>query len=87
MFAEFRHVLLPGRYLLLCFQTGDGERQRLTQRFGREIVLDHYWRTPESVAERLTDAGAEVQARVVLEPEGGATRPRAFLPARRPEQS
>ncbi|WP_245873882.1 class I SAM-dependent DNA methyltransferase [Streptomyces phaeoluteigriseus] len=82
--AEFRRVLVPGGYLLLCFQTGNGERQRLTERFGRRIVLDYYWRTPESVAARLTEAGLDVQARVALEPEGGATRPRAFLLARRP---
>jgi SAM-dependent methyltransferase len=82
VFAEFRRVLAPGGYLLLCFQTGTGERQHVAERFGHEIALDYYWRTAESVAGHLTEAGLAVQARVVLEPEGGATRPRAFLLAR-----
>jgi SAM-dependent methyltransferase len=82
VFAEFRRVLAPGGYLLLCFQTGTGERQHVAERFGHEIALDYYWRTAESVAGHLTEAGLAVQARVVLEPEGGATRPRAFMLAR-----
>jgi SAM-dependent methyltransferase len=40
--AEFRRVLVPGGYLLLAFQTGDGERRRLTERFGCEVSLDYY---------------------------------------------
>ncbi|GKQ40939.1 class I SAM-dependent methyltransferase [Streptomyces sp. A012304] len=82
--AEFRRVLAPGGYLLLAFQTGDGETQRLTERFGREICLDYHWRDPETVAGQLVRAGLEMRARVVLEPDEGAKRPRAFLLAHRP---
>jgi SAM-dependent methyltransferase len=84
--AEFRRVLVPGGYLLLAFQTGDGERRRLTERFGCEVSLDYYWRDPETVVGRLREAGLVLQGRVVLEPDDVGTRPRAFLLARRPEE-
>jgi SAM-dependent methyltransferase len=83
--AEFRRVLVPGGYLLLAFQTGDGEEQHLSERFGHEISLDYFWRRPETVADRLAETGLEVQARVVLEPDAGLTRARAFLLARKPD--
>lgn len=83
--GEFRRVLADGGELLLAFQTGDGERQHLTERFGREISLDCHWRDPETVAAGLTDAGFEIRARMVLEPDGKTKRPRAFLFARTPD--
>lgn len=85
VFAEFHRVLVPGAPVLLAFQSGaaDGHR-RLTERFGQRISLDYYWRTPESVAARLQQAGLELYARVVREPEDGETLPRAFLLARKP---
>ncbi|MFF8970710.1 class I SAM-dependent DNA methyltransferase [Streptomyces sp. NPDC014995] len=83
--GEFRRVLVPGGCLLLAFQTGNGEQQRLTERFGQEIRLDYFWRDPETVADLLLDTGFDMRARVVLEPDKGAKRPGAFLLARRPE--
>ncbi|MFC4499738.1 MULTISPECIES: class I SAM-dependent DNA methyltransferase [Streptomyces] len=81
---EFRRVLVPGGYLLLAFQTGDGEQEHLAERFGHGIALDYYWRDPDAVADLLGEAGLDVRAQVVLEPDEGAKRPRAFLLARRP---
>ncbi|MET7457149.1 methyltransferase domain-containing protein [Streptomyces sp. NPDC005574] len=87
VFAEFHRVLVPGGHVLLCFQTADeDDRMHLAERFGQEISLDYYWRTPETVAGLLTAAGLDVQARVRLEPPADAKRPRAFLLARKPEQ-
>ncbi|MDK1343220.1 class I SAM-dependent methyltransferase [Streptomyces sp. 378] len=85
VFAGFHRVLLPGAPVLLGFQSGgeDGHR-RLTERFGREISLDYYWRTPDTVAGHLTRAGLHLYARVLREPEPGEKMPRAFLLARRP---
>ncbi|MFI8217659.1 class I SAM-dependent DNA methyltransferase [Streptomyces sp. NPDC085932] len=85
VFAEFRRVLVPGAPVLLAFQSGatDGHR-RLTERYGQRISLDYYWRTPESVTAVLRQAGLDLYARVVREPEDGETLPRAFLLARRP---
>ncbi|MFI8171193.1 class I SAM-dependent DNA methyltransferase [Streptomyces sp. NPDC085931] len=85
VFAEFHRVLVPGAPVLLAFQSGtaDGHR-RLTERFGQEISLDYYWRTPESVAGRLRQAGLDLYARVVREPEDEEKLPRAFLLARKP---
>ncbi|MFF5369280.1 class I SAM-dependent DNA methyltransferase [Streptomyces sp. NPDC013187] len=85
VFAEFRRVLLPGAPVLLGFQSGveDGHL-RLTERFGQEISLDCYWRTPDTVVEHLTGAGLDLRARVLREPEAGEKLPRAFLLARRP---
>ena len=85
VFGEFRRVLVPGGYLLLAFQTGDDEEQHLAERFGHDISLDYFWRRPETVADLLLDTGLEVRARVVLEPDPGSTRPRAFLLAREPD--
>jgi SAM-dependent methyltransferase len=84
VFAEFRRVLVPGGYVLLAFQVGDGERLRMTERFGQEITLDYYWRSPEAVAAALTEAGLPPQTRMVREPLDEEKRPRAFLLARKP---
>ncbi|MFG3230531.1 class I SAM-dependent DNA methyltransferase [Streptomyces antibioticus] len=85
VFREFRRVLADGGQLLLAFQTGHGEREHRTERFGREISLDYHWRDPEAVAGLLVDAGFEIRARMVLEPDDGAKRPRAYLFARTPD--
>ncbi|MFI1568259.1 class I SAM-dependent DNA methyltransferase [Streptomyces sp. NPDC020490] len=84
-FAEFHRVLVPGGHVLLGFQSGDEEgRMRLTERFGREIGLDYHWRTPETVARHLAAAGLRPTTRVLREPDGEETRPRAFVLARKP---
>ncbi|MDC0765957.1 class I SAM-dependent DNA methyltransferase [Streptomyces sp. HD] len=83
-FTEFHRVLRPGAPVLLSFQSGDTEdRLHLTERFGQEIALDYYWRTPDTVTDALTKAGLQLQARVLREPQGEEKRPRAFLLARR----
>ncbi|MFJ9540487.1 class I SAM-dependent DNA methyltransferase [Streptomyces sp. NPDC101225] len=84
VFAEFHRVLVPGGHVLLGFQSGDEDgRLRMTQRFGRDIALDYYWRTPDSVARPLAEAGLRLRARVLREPAGREKRPRAFLLARK----
>ncbi|MEV0642851.1 class I SAM-dependent methyltransferase [Streptomyces sp. NPDC050619] len=83
-FAEFHRVLVPGGHVLLAFQSGDeDERLHMTERFGHEISLDYYWRTPETVADHLTKAGLRLHARVMREPYEEEKRPRAFLLARK----
>lgn len=83
-FTEFHRVLAPGGHVLLGFQSGDEEEHlHLAERFGREISLDYYWRTPEAVAEQLVKAGLRVQARVLREPADDETRPRAYVLARK----
>lgn len=85
VFAEFHRVLVPGAPVLLAFQSGDeGGHLRVTERFGQEISLDYHWRTPDAVAGHLAEAGLELYARVLREPEGEEQRPRAFLLARKP---
>lgn len=86
-FAEFRRVLVPGGHVLLGFQSGspdgDEEHLHLAERFGHEISLDYYWRTPDTVAAHLAKADLQLQARVLREPVGDETRPRAFVLARK----
>ncbi|PNG21122.1 SAM-dependent methyltransferase [Streptomyces cahuitamycinicus] len=83
VFAGFRRVLLPGAPVLLGFQSGDEDgHQRLTERYGQEISLDYYWRTPDTVARHLEEAGLDVYAQVLRAPQGEEKMPRAFLLAR-----
>jgi SAM-dependent methyltransferase len=81
--AGFHRVLVPGGQVLLGFGSGRGdgttERQRVTERFGRPMDLDHHYRAPETVAARLAEAGLRVWARVLREPLDGEDRPRACL--------
>ncbi|OLZ70927.1 SAM-dependent methyltransferase [Streptomyces sp. IMTB 2501] len=84
-FAEFRRTLLPGGHALLAFQTAtEPGRRHLPERFGHEIDLDYYWRTPDQVSALLTEAGLELVATVRREPTAEETLARAFVLARRP---
>ncbi|MCZ0987331.1 class I SAM-dependent DNA methyltransferase [Streptomyces diastatochromogenes] len=84
-FSEFRRTLSPGAPVLLAFQSGpEPGHLHLAERFGHQIDLDYYWRTPEQVTALLTGAGLEVVATVLREPDGEETRGRAFLLARKP---
>lgn len=84
-FAELSRVLRPGAPVLLAFQSGESEdRMHLSERFGQEIALDYYWRTPDTVAAHLARAGLRLSARVVREPFGEERRPRAFVLAEKP---
>ncbi|QOV47725.1 class I SAM-dependent methyltransferase [Streptomyces chromofuscus] len=84
-FAEFHRVLRPGAPVLLSFQTTEAEDHlHISERFGHEIALDYYWRTPEQVEQLLIEAGLAPYARVRREADGGEKYARAFLLARRP---
>jgi len=86
-FAEFRRVLAPGGYLQLGFQVGDEPVHR-TAALGHAISLDFHQRQPGQVARRLAEAGLDVRARLVREPETDDDFPertqQAFLLARKP---
>ncbi|MYS12589.1 class I SAM-dependent methyltransferase [Streptomyces sp. SID4982] len=82
-FAEFHRTLRPGAPVLLAFQTGDADHMHLTERFGHEIDLDYWMRSPAAVAARLTEAGLTLVASMVREPQGEEARPRGFVLARR----
>jgi SAM-dependent methyltransferase len=86
-FAEFRRVLVPGGYLQLGFQVGDAPLHR-TQALGHPVSLDSHHRPPDQVARLLSEAGLEVRARLVREPDDGGDfperEPQAFLLARKP---
>jgi SAM-dependent methyltransferase len=83
--AEFHRTLRPGGHALLAFQTGaEPGHLHLPERFGHEIDLHYYWRTPEQVTEVLTGAGLELVATVRREPAAEETRARGFVLARKP---
>ncbi|TYB92852.1 class I SAM-dependent methyltransferase [Micromonospora sp. WP24] len=86
-FSGFHRALAPGGHLALVFQTGDESLVRTTA-FGKAISLTFRRRRPEQVAELLTEAGFEVRAQLVREPEpyaGGTESTRqAYLVARKP---
>ncbi|MEU2711063.1 class I SAM-dependent methyltransferase [Streptomyces sp. NPDC007205] len=84
-FAEFHRTLLPGGHALLAFQTGaDPGHLHLPERFGHEIDLDYYWRTPDQITGLLTEAGLDLVATVRREPSGEETHARGFVLARKP---
>lgn len=84
--AEFHRVLVPGGHLLLAFQTGEEDGHLLmTERFGLEISLDYYLRSPRTMAAALTEAGFGLVSRTVLEPVGEQRLPRAYVMARKAE--
>ncbi len=86
-FTEFRRVLVPGGHVLLSFQFQSrdaDELLHLTERFGQDISLHYYLRTPETVTAHLKKAGLQTQAQVVREPVGEEKMARAFLMARKP---
>jgi SAM-dependent methyltransferase len=83
IFAEFHRVLAPGGQVLLAFQVGD-ERLHLEQRYGHTISLDAYRLPPEEITELLDQAGIEVHARLLREPEREYEKtPQAYLLARK----
>ncbi|MDX3497892.1 methyltransferase domain-containing protein [Streptomyces turgidiscabies] len=85
VFAEFHRVLAPGGLVLLAFQTGpDDHHLHLGERFGHEMSLDYWFRTPARVAELLTEAGLTLHAQTIREPYEDETRQRAYLLARKP---
>ncbi len=88
-FAEFRRVLAPGGYVLLGFQAGD-EPLHLTEALGHPISLDFHHRQPDQVAALLGQAGLDVCARVLREPDNNPEFPerhqQAFVLARRPQR-
>lgn len=86
-FAGFRRALAPGGHLAMVFQVGDEPVIR-TEAFGKAISLTFCRRRPEQVAALLTEAGFELRAQLLREPEpyagGTETTPQAYLMARRP---
>ena len=87
VFAEFHRVLSPGGHLLCAFQVGDEVSHR-TEAAGHAISLDFHHRRPDRVAELLTQAGLDVRARLLREPDDHSDFPeksrQAFLLARKP---
>jgi SAM-dependent methyltransferase len=82
VFAELARVLRPGAPLLMAFQASDDEPVHHQQGYGHEISL-HGWRLdPDRVERQLTEAGFDVRARVLREPEGPMEKSRqAYLVA------
>ncbi|MFD4558773.1 methyltransferase domain-containing protein [Streptomyces sp. NPDC058469] len=82
--AEFHRVLRPGGYVLLAFQASDGEHIHMTERYGQDISLDYYFRTPAEIATFLTEADLSLYAQTRVEPQGQQKWGRAFALAQKP---
>ncbi|MEU6265650.1 class I SAM-dependent DNA methyltransferase [Saccharopolyspora shandongensis] len=81
VFGHFHRVLRPGGPLQLLFHVGD-ESWLKTQGYGGHPMKVHvHRRQPDQVATWLCDAGFEVEAHMLLDPDGKA--PQAVLFARR----
>jgi len=83
LFREFHRVLMPGGYLLLAFQAGEG-RRRLSEWFGHRVSLEAYLRTPAQVVAFLEGVGLPVVAQLLRPPiPGRETAERAYVMARK----
>jgi SAM-dependent methyltransferase len=82
LLAELSRVLRPGGQLVLAFQVGD-EPVVLDQAYGHAVSLVNHRRPVETVEQLLADAGLEVHARFVREPQGWEKVPQAYVFARR----
>lgn len=80
VYRQFRRVLRLGGPLLLGFHVGDGSRLKTEGYGGRPMKVQVYRRQPTEVAAGLREAGFEVEAYTVLDPDG--KRPGALLFAR-----
>ncbi|MBK3574022.1 class I SAM-dependent methyltransferase [Streptomyces sp. MBT65] len=85
--AEFHRALRPGGQVLLAFQASEGEHIHMTERYGQEIALDYYFRTPARIATFLTEAGLTLAAQARVEPTGQQRWGRAFTLAHKPSAS
>jgi SAM-dependent methyltransferase len=83
LFAEFHRVLAPGGALMLVFQVGDERGHRADFR-GTPVSLDWYRLRPDDVVGLLREAGFELWATAVREPEGGEHVAQAYIIARTP---
>jgi hypothetical protein len=82
VFAEFVRVLRPGGELLTAFQAGS-EQLRLEQAYGHPVTLVVHRGSPDEVTDLLRDAGLDVHAHLVREPELREKCPQAHGLARR----
>jgi SAM-dependent methyltransferase len=86
VFAEFYRVLAPGGHLLLAFQVGD-ERRHLEQAYGHRVSFDAYRLPPDRIAQLLGEAGFEMVARLLREPDEREKVQQAYVLARKPGKS
>ncbi|MBM7773665.1 SAM-dependent methyltransferase [Actinokineospora baliensis] len=82
VFAHFRRVLRPGGPLQVGFHVGDTTRLKTEGYGGHPMAVHVHRRQPDEVASWLRDAGFEVEARWLCDPD--ELVPQAFLFARRP---
>jgi SAM-dependent methyltransferase len=87
LFTEFARVLAPGGHLLLGFHVGDERRRKNKGYGGHPMSLDLYLLSPDRIAELVTAAGFEEQARLVSQPDEGQTVPQACVLVRKPASS
>lgn len=80
--GEFLRVLQPGGWLLMGFQSGEGDRH-LAHAYGHDLDLTAYLYTAEHLAGVLDDLGGVVHTRLTRGPEQSEKRPQAFVLARR----
>jgi ubiquinone/menaquinone biosynthesis C-methylase UbiE len=69
VFTELERVLIPAGYLLLGFQAGDGGPIHRTEAHGTAFSLTSFRHSPGDVSRRLRDAGLDVRATALREPE------------------
>lgn len=81
MLAHFHRALRPGGPVRLLFHVGDGSRLKTEGYGGHPMRVHVHRRRPTRVAAWLRDAGFEVEAQMLLDPEEKASQ--AILFARR----
>jgi len=80
--AGFARALALGGFLLLAFQMGDAER-RNDRAYRHDVSMDAYLLDPETIGKLLVDAGVEVEATLIREPDHDELTRQAYLVARK----
>lgn len=80
---EFARALKPGAWLLMAFQTGEGQRVERSRAYGHTVPMTNYRHAPQHLIAVLQAEGFDVHTQLQRSADGAETTPQTVLLARR----